>query len=85
MEDVWTIPLSGIAKKTLGALDITIYLLSSVCVSVCVCACVHAHKAVRVLWSVAATCTLTMTAVANKGTKATAVTLLSAHSLRYCG
>lgn len=79
MENVWTTALSGISKNTLGVLDMTIHSL------LCVCACVHAYKAVRVLWSVAATCTLTMTAVANKGTKAAAVALLGAHCLRYCG
>lgn len=43
------------------------------------------YKAVCVLWSIAATCTLTMAAVTNIGTKAAAVTLLCTHCLRYCG
>lgn len=49
-----------------------------------VCACVFAYKAVCVLWSVAATCTLPMTAVADVGTEAPAVALLSTHRLRHC-
>lgn len=48
------------------------------------CACVFAYKAVCVLWSVAATCTLPMTAVADVGTEAPAVALLSTHRLRHC-
>lgn len=43
-----------------------------------------AYEAVCVLWSVAATCTLPMTAVADVGTEAPAVALLSTHRLRHC-
>lgn len=50
----------------------------------CVCACVFAYKAVCVLWSVAATCTLPMAAVANVGPEAAAVALLRTHCLGYC-
>lgn len=46
--------------------------------------CVFAYKAVCVLRSVAATCTLSMTAVANVGSEAPAVALLSTHRLGYC-
>lgn len=46
--------------------------------------CVFTYKAVCVLWSIAATCTLTMAAVTNIGTKATAITLLRTHCLSYC-
>lgn len=49
-----------------------------------VCARIFAYKAVCVLWSVAATCTLPMTAVADVGTEAPAVALLSTHRLRHC-
>lgn len=49
-----------------------------------VCAGMFAYKAVCVLWSIAATCTLSMTAVADVGTEAPAVALLSTHRLRHC-
>lgn len=51
----------------------------------CVCISVKTYKAVCVLRSIAATCTLTMATVTNVGTEATSVTLLSTHRLRYCG
>lgn len=47
------------------------------------CVCVFTYKAVCVLWAITATCTLTVAAVTNKGTKATAVTLLRTHCLSY--
>lgn len=49
------------------------------------CVCVLTYKAVCVLGSIAATCTLTMAAVTNIGAEATAVTLLSTNGLSYCG
>lgn len=58
--------------------------MKCVCV-VSVCVGVFTYKAVCVFGSKAATCTLTMAAVTNIGTKATAVTLLSTNCLSYCG
>lgn len=49
-----------------------------------VCDSMFAYKAVWVLWSVAATCTLPMTAVADVGAEAPAVALFSTHRLRHC-
>lgn len=48
------------------------------------CACERAYKAVGFLWSVAATCTLPMTAVTDERAEAAAVALLSTHCLGYC-
>lgn len=49
-----------------------------------VCDSMFAYKAVWVLWSVAATCALPMTAVADVGAEAPAVALFSTHRLCHC-